>query len=393
MSTKPDHPFTAQESRAYSILRDLVRGEARTKICRTISKDPTSKTALLEGLLNDDSKFDEHLKQYFAEKKEDLKGLNIPASDSTLKKRCSQIAENLVSAAIGATPRVKVTFSTATKTIMDSLNLRVICAGPLTEARIAEFIKLVDKLDSCGLDKRIDDLLRTEGGNLDLERDRLKRVNMSNEAACRTLIDLALNRAVALSSGITRKREGINFEVVLAEAARSSENVTGMGGPVDVTTPSGKIYSFTGIVDYIVALSSDDLLGLPAKLVCIAAAKELQMFILEAKHKMTEDELKRHLPQLATQAIVTIKVVRYKALACILSDGFQYIFAVMECVDEDSEKYVLYYYDSLRFISDDGVPALDKAKRLLAMTTSWGVLNPKEEIARKANRHARARSI
>jgi hypothetical protein len=50
---------------------------------------------------------------------------------------------------------------------------------------------------------------------------------------------------------------------------------------------------------------TDDLLDLPAKLVSIAAASGLQMFILEAKHKMTEEELMRHLPQLATQAIVT----------------------------------------------------------------------------------------
>ncbi|EAU86384.2 hypothetical protein CC1G_05378 [Coprinopsis cinerea okayama7 len=391
MSTKPDQSFTAQDSRAYSALRNFVRGEVWVKIYRAISEDPTSDTALLEGHLDDDSRFDEYLRQYFAEKKEDLKKhLNIPASDSTFKKRCSQIAENLFSAAIGATPRVKVTFSTATKTIMDDLNLGVYCAGPLTESRIAEFIKLVDKVHSCGLDKHIDDLLRAEGGNLDPERRRLKRtVSGSNEAECRMLIDLTLDRAVALSNGITGKYECIRVEVALAETPRSSENATGIGGPVDVTSRDGKIYSFTGIVDYIVTLSSDDLrvLDLPAKLVSIAAADELQMAILEAKHEMTEEELMRHLPQLVTQAIVTIKVLRWNALACILSDGFQYIFAVMERVDATSDKYILYHYKSFQFI-DNHVPGLEKAKLLLAMITSWGVLNPELDIRPKVKNHA-----
>ncbi|KAG2009459.1 hypothetical protein CC2G_012393 [Coprinopsis cinerea AmutBmut pab1-1] len=361
MSTKPDQPFTAQESRAYSILRDLVRGEARIKIYRTISEDPTSKTALLEGLLDDDSKFDEYLRQYFAEKKEDLKkDLNILASDSTLKKRCSQIAESLVSAAIGATPR----------TIMDSLNLRVICVGPLTDARIADFVKLVDGMYP-GFEARIDEHFRV-GGNMAPEQDLLDTVGMGNEAECRMLINVALGRGTAICRGMTRKRAGMKAEVVLAG---SSGNATGMGGPVDVTTANGKIYSFTGIVDFIFALSEDRLRDLPAQLVSIAAARALQMAILEVKPRMTEEELKRHFPQLATQAIVTIKVLRWNALACILSDGFQYIFAVMECVDETSDKYQLYYYDSLLFIHDR-VPALDKAKKLLAMMVCWVVLTP-----------------
>jgi hypothetical protein len=63
-------------------------------------------------------------------------------------------------------------------------------------------------------------------------------------------------------------------------------------------------------------------------------------------------------------------LTRRRALACILSDGFQYIFAVMECADETSDKYELYYYENFPFI-DEGVLALDKAKKLLAMMVCW----------------------
>ncbi|KAG2009532.1 hypothetical protein CC2G_012456 [Coprinopsis cinerea AmutBmut pab1-1] len=289
-----------------------------------------------------------------------------------------------------ATPTVKkVTFSTATKTIMEALGIQSISAGPLTGELIEEYIQLVDKVGSLrtGLSDCLDEALDKGGGNgpEQLVLQVLKTADMSNEAGSRMLIDPILLFGTMLYHNLTGKRMKLKPELILADSEEKGER----GGPVEITARNGEVYSFTGKVDYAIwrleGIGDGTAVKKLADIVCEDPG-DLHMFIVEAKHSMTETELKSHFPQLTTQAMATMKITGSKALACILTDGFQYIFGVMENVDEASEQHVFYYYDGLHWI-DDGVPDKDKGKQLLVMTMCWGILDPKTQLAEEMRYH------
>ncbi|KAG2009514.1 hypothetical protein CC2G_012438 [Coprinopsis cinerea AmutBmut pab1-1] len=117
-------------------------------------------------------------------------------------------------------------------------------------------------------------------------------------------------------------------------------------------------------------------------------SEDLQILIAEAKIEMAESELKGHFAQLITQAVVTMKVVRANALACILTDGFKYIFGVVVNTEEASDKkYDFYHFESFDWMDKDG-PVVKRAKHLLAMTTCWGILNAYNHLVYMITKHA-----
>ncbi|KAG2009516.1 hypothetical protein CC2G_012440 [Coprinopsis cinerea AmutBmut pab1-1] len=369
------------------VLRDLVREQAKEIIIATLKKDRSKKDdlqRLLDGV-------DDSLDNYLASEKANVEGLLDDASKAIVNKVCPQVVERVVNP-----EQVKMPFSDANKNTLKDLDVETLSLGPLTGEHIDAFQGLVDNSPGTRgtpIGDLVDAVFPEGGENVNYIKSIWENVGMESEAGSRMLIDPILVHAGRLCDDLTGRPLALLLELHIAE----SEIATGdRGGPVDITAPSGKVHTFTGRVDYAATFTSThngavndaegsqngvlhvkNLVGL-----CDSLKQRLQLSIVEAKRKMTLSQLLNHLPQVIVQAAVTMKVVGVEALACILTNGFDWIFAfVTVSGDSTGNKYKCYHFDSYDWRNKDK-PDFNRAKQLVAMAVCWGTLEAETKLRR-----------